>query len=147
MISCILLRSRTPKGLWMWEPEPAFGQCTASLPFSFGIDHDCGDRDFADAFPATEVIGNSNGSSSSPRNSLIAKFVGTDLSPVQPSCIPPNLRFEIDDCCSEWVHPPNYFDYIHIRALYGSIADWPAFYRECYKYDSRMSERVTPMTA
>ena len=56
----------------------------------------------------------------------------TDLSPIQSSVAPANLRFEIDDCCSAWVYPENHFDYIHIRMLFASVADWPALYRECY---------------
>ncbi|MCJ1464596.1 hypothetical protein MMC07_003209 [Pseudocyphellaria aurata] len=71
--------------------------------------------DFADQFPSTEII-------------------ATDLSPIQPDCAPPNLRFEIDDCCSVWVYPKNDFDFIHIRLLYASVADWPVLYRECYDH-------------
>ncbi|MCJ1370978.1 hypothetical protein MMC20_002193 [Loxospora ochrophaea] len=72
-------------------------------------------QDFADQFPGAEVI-------------------GTDLSPVQPDYHPPNLHFEIDDCCSEWTYPENHFDFIHMRCLYGSIADWPLLYKECYDH-------------
>ncbi len=63
---------------------------------------------------------------------------GTDLSPCQRVPVSPNLRFEIDDCCSEWIYPPNHFDYIHVRLLYASIADWPAFYKECYEFVKRL---------
>ncbi|KAF9886622.1 hypothetical protein FE257_011262 [Aspergillus nanangensis] len=65
--------------------------------------------DFADEYPSAQVI-------------------GTDLSPIQPSFVPPNLRFEIDDASELWVYPDNEFDLVHVRALYGAIADWPAFY-------------------
>ncbi len=68
--------------------------------------------------------------------SFLIFLSGTDLSPIQPGFAPPNLHFEIDDCCSEWVYPKNHFDYIHIRLMYGSVADWPAFYKEAYEYDS-----------
>ncbi|KAL9045181.1 MAG: hypothetical protein Q9206_007326 [Seirophora lacunosa] len=71
--------------------------------------------DFAEKYPNTSII-------------------GTDLSPIQPETKPPNLAFEIDDCCSDWVYPKNHFDYIHIRQLYGSVADWPRFYNECYDH-------------
>lgn len=87
--------------------------------------------DFADQFPSTEII-------------------ATDLSPIQPDFAPPNLRFEIDDCCSEWVYPKNHFDFIHIRQLYASVADWPALYRECYNhlapggYIEQLEISVTP---
>ena len=70
--------------------------------------------DFAEAHPNTAVV-------------------GTDLSPIQPNTKPPNLSFEIDDCCSDWVYPNDHFDYIHTRQLYGSVADWPKFYRQCYE--------------
>ncbi|KAL9098154.1 MAG: hypothetical protein Q9163_006130 [Psora crenata] len=72
-------------------------------------------QDFADKFPDADII-------------------GTDLAPVQENNGSPNLRFEIDDCCSEWIYPPDHFDYIHIRQLYGSVADWDALYKECYEY-------------
>ncbi|KAF7590690.1 hypothetical protein BBP40_002525 [Aspergillus hancockii] len=66
--------------------------------------------DFADEYPAAEVT-------------------GTDLSPTQPSFVPPNLRFEIDDAEDPWAYPKNHFDLIHVRSMYGAIADWPQFYR------------------
>lgn len=71
--------------------------------------------DVADKFPGAEVI-------------------GSDLSPTFRATPAENLRFEIDDCCSEWVYPPNHFDYVHVRFLYASIADWPAFYKECFDH-------------
>ncbi|KAL8949245.1 MAG: hypothetical protein Q9222_004634, partial [Ikaeria aurantiellina] len=60
--------------------------------------------------------------------------IATDLSPIQPGTKPPNLEFEVDDCCSDWVYENNHFDYIHVRSLYGSVADWPKFYKECYDH-------------
>ncbi|KAG4441068.1 hypothetical protein IFR05_003422 [Cadophora sp. M221] len=71
--------------------------------------------DFADEHPNTEVI-------------------GTDLSPIQPSLVPPNCRFEIDDASDEWTYPTNYFDFIHIRALFGSIEDWTALYEQAFRH-------------
>lgn len=69
--------------------------------------------DFADEHPETEVI-------------------GTDISPIQPQWIPPNLRFEIEDCTSEWTFSPGTFDYIHARYLVGSIIDWTALFKEAF---------------
>ncbi|PWY94923.1 methyltransferase family protein [Aspergillus sclerotioniger CBS 115572] len=66
--------------------------------------------DFADEYPSAQVI-------------------GTDLSPIQPGFVPPNLQFEIDDATEDWMYPENHFDLIHVRAMYGAIANWPAFYR------------------
>ena len=74
----------------------------------------CNCSDFADLFPSAEVV-------------------GFDISPIQPSWIPPNLRFEIDDAQLPWTYTPNSFDFIHIRNLHGGINDWPALYRECFR--------------
>lgn len=63
----------------------------------------------------------------------LAEVIGTDLSPIQPGFVPPNLRFEIDDATDTWVYPENHFDLIHIRSLYGAVADWPAFYQNALK--------------
>jgi len=70
--------------------------------------------DMADMFPSAEII-------------------GTDLSPIQPQWVPPNCKFEIDDCTEEWTFQESSFDFIHVRALYGCIRDWPAFDREVFK--------------
>ncbi|KAJ9131227.1 Methyltransferase domain-containing protein [Pleurostoma richardsiae] len=70
--------------------------------------------DFADAFPGTTVI-------------------GTDISPIQPTWIPPNLKFEIDDMNLTWTWPENYFDFVHLRALYGSVCDWEKLYKEAFR--------------
>ncbi|EEA27742.1 hypothetical protein TMatcc_003960 [Talaromyces marneffei ATCC 18224] len=76
--------------------------------------------DFADTRPDTQVI-------------------ATDLSYIQPTWIPPNLRFEIDDAEAEWNfnqlssdHDQQKFDYIHIRSMAGSIADWPRLLSRAY---------------
>lgn len=70
--------------------------------------------DFADEFPAAQVI-------------------GTDLSPIQPSWVPPNCKFVIDDAEGEWDYPENSVDYIHVRSLFGSLKDWPRFYAQCMR--------------
>lgn len=67
------------------------------------------------------------------------EVVGTDLSPTQVPYAPPNVRFEIDDCCSEWTYPENSFDLIHVRGLTGSVGSWPKFYQECLKYGGDVS--------
>ena len=70
--------------------------------------------DFADAYPECEVI-------------------GTDLSPIQPSWCPPNLRFEIEDATKDWTFKENYFDFIHLRFLTGGIKDWAGLYKQAYQ--------------
>lgn len=42
------------------------------------------------------------------------------------------MRFEIEDCCSEWTYPRSTFDYVHMRYLVGSIVDWTALYKEAF---------------
>lgn len=60
-----------------------------------------------------------------------ARVTGFDLSPIQPQWVAPNLRFEINDACDpDWGYSKNSFDFIHVRAMYGSVADWPAFYQQ-----------------
>ncbi|KAI1042213.1 hypothetical protein LB505_002957 [Fusarium chuoi] len=62
-----------------------------------------------------------------------ACVIGTDLAPIQPGWIPPNLEFQIEDCTQEWTFQSNTFDYIHMRWLVGSIADWKSLFKEAYK--------------
>ncbi|KAK5045810.1 hypothetical protein LTR84_008903 [Exophiala bonariae] len=70
--------------------------------------------EFADTYPATEVH-------------------GTDLSPIQPSYVPPNLQFEIADADEEWTFRQQ-FDLVHSRVMNDtSLKDWPHFFQEAYK--------------
>jgi SAM-dependent methyltransferase len=46
--------------------------------------------------------------------------------------VPPNVEFQVDDCESEWSFKP--FDYIHVRNLGGSIADWPKLLTNIYNH-------------
>ncbi|KAH6631357.1 S-adenosyl-L-methionine-dependent methyltransferase [Chaetomium tenue] len=70
--------------------------------------------DFGDEFPNAEVI-------------------GTDISPIQPTWIPPNVKFEIDDANLPWTWRDDTFDFVHVRGMIGTIIDWPAFYREAFR--------------
>jgi SAM-dependent methyltransferase len=72
--------------------------------------------DFADEFPSAEVL-------------------GTDLSPIQPSWVPPNLSFLVDDVESQWAYARTEpFDFIHGRAMSGAIKDWSKLYDQAYKH-------------
>ncbi|KAM6510100.1 hypothetical protein FALCPG4_017728 [Fusarium falciforme] len=62
-----------------------------------------------------------------------AKVIATDITPTQPSFVPPNLEFQIDDAQLEWTFEPETFDFIHIRYLQGSIEDWDKLYGQVYK--------------
>jgi trans-aconitate methyltransferase len=63
-----------------------------------------------------------------------AEITGTDISPIQPAWVPPNVKFVIDDCLLEWTWPENHFDFVHMRALYGSITDWEELYRQAFRH-------------
>ncbi|OCK85384.1 S-adenosyl-L-methionine-dependent methyltransferase [Lepidopterella palustris CBS 459.81] len=60
-----------------------------------------------------------------------AEVLGNDLSPVQPSWVPPNVKFEVDDVESPWTYT-NPFDFIFSRYLCSSIADWPKLTQSVY---------------
>ncbi|RPB18879.1 S-adenosyl-L-methionine-dependent methyltransferase, partial [Terfezia boudieri ATCC MYA-4762] len=62
-----------------------------------------------------------------------AKVIGNDLSPIQPTWVPPNAEFEVDDYTRDWVHPSNSFDFIHARALYATVEDWSKLYSEVFR--------------
>ncbi|KAF6802657.1 umta methyltransferase family protein [Colletotrichum sojae] len=68
--------------------------------------------EIADEFPNTEVLGN-------------------DLSAIQPTWVPTNVKFEIDDVESPWVNSKKY-DYIFVRHMAGSIADWPKLVKNIF---------------
>ncbi|KAK4211175.1 S-adenosyl-L-methionine-dependent methyltransferase [Rhypophila decipiens] len=63
-----------------------------------------------------------------------AAVVGVDLAPTQPSMIPPNVHFEIDDIEKDWLYPRNHFDFIHGRELIMAIRDWPRLVRQAYNH-------------
>jgi hypothetical protein len=71
--------------------------------------------DFADANPGSEVI-------------------GTDISPIQPSWVPPNCRFIIEDVQLNWTWQPSYFDLIHLRHMIGTIDDWGKLYGQAFTH-------------
>jgi len=72
--------------------------------------------DFADENPGVEVI-------------------GTDLSPIQPTWVPPNAKFYIDDAESDWVYSDaEHFDFIHCRTMSGSITDWERLIQQSYTH-------------
>lgn len=71
--------------------------------------------DFADMYPSAHVI-------------------GTDLSPIQPRWVPPNVQFLVDDCESDWTFTKGSFDLIHVRGMVGSVVNWPSFLTQCYDH-------------
>jgi SAM-dependent methyltransferase len=69
--------------------------------------------DFADEHPETQVL-------------------GIDLSPIQPTFIPPNATFIVDDLEQEWSFN-NKFDFIYMRMLSVSILDFPALFKNSFE--------------
>jgi len=70
--------------------------------------------DFADEHPEAQVIGN-------------------DLSPIQPSWVPSNCSFEVDDFEQDWAYVHK-FDFIHSREMEGSIRDHDRLFRQCFEF-------------
>ncbi|KAL1971475.1 hypothetical protein VTN31DRAFT_2096 [Thermomyces dupontii] len=70
--------------------------------------------DFADQHPQAEVI-------------------GCDLSPIQPTLVPPNVKFLVDDIESDWAYENDPFDYIHARYLAVSIKNFGRLLKQCYQ--------------
>jgi len=68
---------------------------------------------FADQHPSAEVIGN-------------------DLSPTQPTSVPPNVKFIVDDIEDEWGYETQPFDFVHARFLAGAVADWPRLMQQVF---------------
>jgi hypothetical protein len=63
-----------------------------------------------------------------------SEIIGTDLSPIQPSYVPSNIKFEIDDVDDDWTFPEDHFDYIHERLLIsGSIKDHQRFFHQAFR--------------
>ncbi|KAH8663695.1 methyltransferase domain-containing protein [Tricladium varicosporioides] len=59
-----------------------------------------------------------------------ANISGVDLSPIQPSWVPPNVRFIVDNLESLWPYPRRHFDYIHSRYIVMAIREWPKLIRQ-----------------
>ena len=99
------------------EQGPEHGLCMSSLSCSGTLiapKLTLGGRDFADKHPGAHVT-------------------GTDVSTIQPTWIPPNLQFEIDDCNESWTWKSNSVDFIHMRGLLGSVTDWSALYKNAFR--------------
>jgi len=61
-------------------------------------------------------------------------IIGADLSPIQPTVVPPNLEVQIMDADEPWDFHTT-FDLIHTRMMNGfSIRSWPFFYEQAFKF-------------
>ncbi|KFY87397.1 hypothetical protein V500_06978 [Pseudogymnoascus sp. VKM F-4518 (FW-2643)] len=59
----------------------------------------------------------------------------TDLSPIQPSAVPANVQFIIDDAeQADWAIPENHYDFVHTRILEGCFLDMGAVIATAFKH-------------
>lgn len=63
-----------------------------------------------------------------------SEVVGIDLSKMQPTHVPPNVEFQIDDINSRLYKENTEYDLIHVRELLGSVVDWPELIGKCFEY-------------
>ncbi|KAG5983985.1 hypothetical protein E4U55_006497 [Claviceps digitariae] len=61
-----------------------------------------------------------------------AEVLGVDISPIQPTFVPPNVSFVLDDLEMEWAYRRP-FDFVFGRMLVGSIGDWPKFIQQSFE--------------
>ncbi|KAK5309204.1 hypothetical protein LTR70_010517 [Exophiala xenobiotica] len=69
--------------------------------------------DMGDVFPSAEVI-------------------GTDIAPVQPTWVPPNVQFVVEDAEDDWTFTPGTFNLVFGRELFMAIRDWPRFMSQAH---------------
>ena len=63
-----------------------------------------------------------------------AEVLGVDLAPTQPTWVPPNCHFEIDDIEDTWLHKKDHFDFVHARELFMAIRDWDRVIQQAYDH-------------
>ncbi|ORY58399.1 S-adenosyl-L-methionine-dependent methyltransferase [Pseudomassariella vexata] len=63
-----------------------------------------------------------------------AEVVGYDFSPIQPSSVPQNVRFIVDDFEDEWVDPENKFDFVFIRFTIRFVKNRKALLDRIYRH-------------
>ena len=64
-----------------------------------------------------------------------ARITGTDLSPIQPSLVPPKVNFEIHDCTeTDWCRSLASLDFIHAAIMLGSLPSYSKLIRNARRY-------------
>jgi metalloendopeptidase OMA1, mitochondrial len=77
-----------------------------------------------------------------------SKIEATDLSPIQPSVVPENVTFIIDDAEEDdWTLHESYYDYIHTCVLMGCFEDFKSIIAKGFRYTKPggWMESVEPM--
>ncbi|KAI1175929.1 S-adenosyl-L-methionine-dependent methyltransferase [Nemania sp. FL0916] len=62
-----------------------------------------------------------------------ANIIGVDLSPIQPTSVPPNVTFQVDDIEDTWVQDNDY-DFIHMREASGYMRSTPTVIESAIKH-------------
>ncbi|KAJ5380711.1 uncharacterized protein N7496_003139 [Penicillium cataractarum] len=64
-----------------------------------------------------------------------AAITGTDLSPVQPTEVPENVHFLLDDATEEeWLWDADHFDFIHVGHMTGAMKSFKSLLRKTFKH-------------
>lgn len=61
------------------------------------------------------------------------QVIGNDLSANMPTFVPTNVKFEVDDVESDWLHEEK-FSFIFSRYMAASIVDWPRFVNNIHEF-------------
>ena len=61
------------------------------------------------------------------------EIIGTDISAIQPTSVPTNCFFELDDAELEWTRESDSFDLVHFRNMMGAFTDWHFIYTEAFR--------------
>lgn len=62
-----------------------------------------------------------------------AQVLGIDIAAVQPSWVPPNCQFEIEDVENDWLYASDSFDFIHAREFLLAIRDWDRLIEQSFR--------------
>ncbi|EFX03285.1 methyltransferase type 12 [Grosmannia clavigera kw1407] len=60
------------------------------------------------------------------------EVVGVDISAIQPTAVPHNVFFEVDDCEIDWMRPDDSVDLVHLRDMAGAFSDWDFIYCQAF---------------
>lgn len=74
----------------------------------------------------------------------VLQVIGNDLSANMPTFVPPNVKFEVDDVESPWLHQEK-FDWIFCRYMAASIFDWPNLVNTIYEFVPPFAYSSTPL--
>ncbi|KAK0658353.1 Secondary metabolism regulator LAE1 [Lasiodiplodia hormozganensis] len=59
---------------------------------------------------------------------------GVDLSPIQPTWLPPNVKFLVDDAEAPWVYPTDYFDLVHARHTVQAFRNYLGMLKQAHRH-------------